>query len=119
MFTSFFKHLASVSIYQRKHGNYNEVLFIAFIMNYSATRYHIVSFSYMELSKPVCHSSQSVIVTTGIICPHLKPLYCRRQSKPFLQYISLHLFVSTVLYLRLCISLHVTVLLHDSVIVSF
>ena len=32
----------------------------------------------MELSKPICHSSQSVIVviaTTGIIYPHLKLLY--------------------------------------------
>ena len=53
-------------------GNYNEVLFIAFI-------------SYIELSKPICHSSQSVIVTSGIIFPHLKPLYFRPQSIPRLQ----------------------------------
>ena len=26
----------------------------------------------MELSKAICHSSQSVFVTTGIICPNLK-----------------------------------------------
>ena len=41
----------------------------------------------MELSKPICHSSQSIIVTTGIICPHLKPLFFRPQSKSRLHYI--------------------------------
>ena len=29
----------------------------------------------MELSKPICHSSRSVIVTTSIFCLHLKPLW--------------------------------------------
>ena len=45
-------------------GNYNE----AFITSYKNRH-----FSYTELSNPIWHSSQSVIVTTGIICPHLKP----------------------------------------------
>ena len=40
----------------------------------------------MELSEPLWRTSQSVIVTTGIICPHLKLLYFRPQSMPRLQY---------------------------------
>ena len=46
----------------------------------------------MEFSKPICHSSQSVIVTTGIIYINLKPLYFRPQSIPRLQYIFIHIF---------------------------
>ena len=80
--------------------------FIAFVRSRSATLSKSISFSYMESIcsiclyvpyvymfytsymsyKPICHSSQSVIVTTGIICPHLKPLYFRPQSIPRLQY---------------------------------
>ena len=63
-----------------KCGNHNEVLFIAFVTSCSAARYQNVT--YMELSKPTCHSSQSVIVTAGIICSHLKPLHFRPQSIP-------------------------------------
>ena len=64
-----------------KGNTVNVVLFIAFITSCScyATRYKNISFSYMELSKLICHTSQSIIVTTGIFCPHLKPLYFRLQ----------------------------------------
>ena len=39
----------------------------------------------IEFSKPICHSSRSIIVTTGIIGPNLTPLYFRPQSIPHLQ----------------------------------
>ena len=40
----------------------------------------------MELSKFICQAFQSVVVTTDIICFHLKLLYFRPQSGPRLQY---------------------------------
>ena len=57
-------------IYYSNHGNYHEILFIAFIMSSSATLSEPL-FGYTELTKPICHSFQSVFVTTGIIYSHL------------------------------------------------
>ena len=53
----------------------------------------------MELSKPICHSSQSVIVTTGILCSHLQSLYFRPQSIPHLKYLFCPFTAQGVCYL--------------------
>ena len=41
--------------------------------------YKNISFNYRQLSEPPCHTTQSVIITTGIFTSHLKPLYLRPQ----------------------------------------